>query len=351
MTKEKFICMKLFMCYHPDDIDRFQIRSLVEWIENHLPLKVIYFWHRENQISQTLDAYYNFNMMNSDIIMVFCSESLNQHSVIMHQIDLAAAMQKTLLPVFDNWEFVPKNLRSIQNITYTPKQIENFRNIVFNFLSHHSSLILPEPNISTLSEGEIQAFLENAKAIQLQSVNNQNLKPNSKLWIKMGLFYAKIKELLHAEIAFRMALQLSPQEPLVWQKTIQFMQNLKKDTSELEWLYSKALELNSTDTKMWIGFGEFYQKNKLDYAKAEKCYRKAVESNSKSAETWLKLAEIFKTSINNKQDSERCYRNVLEMNPQNVDAWINLGNLIYVAKKKLDDALECFSKARQYLTK
>jgi tetratricopeptide (TPR) repeat protein len=373
--------LKLFVLYDPKDLERFQIPSFVEWIEKRLPLEEIFVYQRENQSVITADSYLTMNMANFDVILIFCSENLIQNQIAKFQIDNIYSLDKKMIPIFDNWDHIPPILRQVQNVEYTPKAQENFRNIIYNLLSSHPSITLPAIDLSLLPENERQTFLQNVSAIKQQTVNEKGQKVNPKIWVKLGLFLEKIRDDIRTEMSYRTAILLNPQEIIAWKALVNFMQNVKKDYSELEWFYAKYLELNSKDSTMWIGLGDFLRLKKWDMSKAEKCYRKAVEANPASADAWMRLGMAFKsrnaaeaelcfqkaidvspndpalwTALGNakfeiskkNQEAEACYNKALEIDPTFGWAWVSLGNFLYVVKQDLQETFRCYSKAREF---
>ena len=192
-----------------------------------------------------------------------------------------------------------------------------------------------------LPADELQAIAEVLRAI----FKDPGKKYNSILYFYYGLFLMLTSSYVEAEIAYRKAIELSPNYAYPWNDLGYLLQNHLSRYDEAEEAYRKAIELSSNYAYPCDNLGDLLKDHLNRYNEAEQAYRKAIEIDSKDAYAWKCLGNLLQDHLNRYDEAEEAYRKAIKIDPKDAYVWKLLGNLLQDYLNRYDEAEEAYRKA------
>jgi len=120
--------MKIFISYAADDLDKFNIPKIARELEKETDIEQVFYWHRDNQSSQSIVDYMEKSIEKADIIMVFCSEISLESAPVKTELQMALYLNKNTIPVFDRIDHVPLMLKIKRGVKFNSNDFELFFN-------------------------------------------------------------------------------------------------------------------------------------------------------------------------------------------------------------------------------
>jgi tetratricopeptide (TPR) repeat protein len=167
------------------------------------------------------------------------------------------------------------------------------------------------------------------------------LRGNAHDFASQGLCFYQLKQNERALISYDKAIEIDPDNDLVWNLRGVALRGLKE--YELALIsYKKAIEIDPDNFSHWIARGDISKKLK-QYKDALFSYGKALEINSESLRSWNNKAEILLTIKQYKKSLFSC-NEALKIKSNSILALIIQGNALE-GLKRYEEALDSYEKA------
>lgn len=195
--------------------------------------------------------------------------------------------------------------------------------------------------------------LEDAAELYLKA---NKIVPEVKFWLRRGRILSKLGQDKEASSCYDEAIELSDNDPHVWESKGDFYEHLKKYKDALI-CYEKAIELDPDNKHLWFSrltLFEFYNYNQ---EKNLECYDKLIELNPNDAYYWVGKAEALLKdrdafipngpivgSTEDYEKSLKCIDKAVELDPKNLRYQLMKGTLLEKLEK-YEEALMSYDRA------
>jgi Flp pilus assembly protein TadD len=145
-----------------------------------------------------------------------------------------------------------------------------------------------------------------------------------------------------AEKAYREAIQIDPEQTLVWS----LLGSLLADNGrfeEAEQAFREVVKLNPQDENGWGSLGLVLGRKLKRYDDSVYALQKAVEITPKNAEFWHNLGLALERS-GKFEEAEKAFREAIRLEKKPVYALANLGRLL-ICQDKNEEGEKCFREA------
>lgn len=162
-------------------------------------------------------------------------------------------------------------------------------------------------------------------------------------WATIGMGFFERRELEKSISAFNEALRLEPNAVESW-FNMGVSYSAKGDIEGALRCYLRSLFLAPGNPKVRCNLGAVYfQNNQFEHA--EQCFRAAIELDHGYARAWDNLGATL-SALNKLPEAEKACRKATELKPDYPDAWFKLGTILYQLEE-YPKAREAFEKTRQ----
>ena len=153
------------------------------------------------------------------------------------------------------------------------------------------------------------------------------------------------KDHKEAEIYYKKALDLDPNDANINGNYANFLTDIKKDHKEAEIYYKKALELDPNDANINGNYANFLTDIKKDYEEAEIYYKEALELDPNDANNNCNYAIFLNDIKKDYEEAEIYYKKALELDPNDANINGNYANFLKKIKKDYEEAEIYYKKA------
>jgi len=94
--------MKVFISYATEDLLRFRILEMVDFLESQDDIERVFYWDRDCDSSKTIIAFMEETIEICDKVVFICSEDSKRSVPVRKEIEMAIYLNKSLVPVFKN---------------------------------------------------------------------------------------------------------------------------------------------------------------------------------------------------------------------------------------------------------
>ncbi|MBD3351611.1 MAG: TIR domain-containing protein [Candidatus Lokiarchaeota archaeon] len=251
MENNKHNRKKIFISYETTDVDRFQIKKLVEMLEEQSDIvEKVYYWQRDTRLGEDFKDYMKDRIKKSDIVLFFCSENALQSRPVLQEIDYTEAYDKNPIPIYEDRQFIPEEIKSRRGLEFDDTHLRQFLDRLLMSLSGTTStgglgenidpLLLKKYNMYiTLGDNEFkqthygEALSEYKKAVNV--AENELYEPNKIL--KAKELIKKTEALKNAEESYHTLENRAKMvaEQRKWSEAEDIWKQIKSLSSEFGW--------------------------------------------------------------------------------------------------------------------
>lgn len=186
----------------------------------------------------------------------------------------------------------------------------------------------------------IKCLVEREKPKELEAVEAEIVE-----LLKEGKDLEKVNKLEEAEHVYRKALELEPENALVWGYLGKLLHEDLERYEEAEEAYRRAVELKPDFHWAWEQFGLLLHKHLGRYEEAEKAYRRAAELGPTCFVVWEHLGQLLHKHLHRYDEAESAYRTAIRLKPDSDWAWGHLGLLLRDEFERYEEAEDAYRKA------
>jgi Flp pilus assembly protein TadD len=150
----------------------------------------------------------------------------------------------------------------------------------------------------------------------------------ARVWYEEGVLLEEEGEYAEAEVAYRRAIELDPNDALPWNGLGILLTDKLSRHEEAEAAYRRAIELDPTNALPWYNLGILLTDTLQRHEEAEAAYRRAIELDPTNALPWNGLGILLTDTLQRHEEAEAAYRRAIELDPNDALPWNNLGNLL-----------------------
>lgn len=163
-------------------------------------------------------------------------------------------------------------------------------------------------------------------------------------WATIGLGYFEKRQMDQAIESFNEALRLEPNAVESWfNMGVAYAE--KGDTEGALRCYLRALFLSPENSKVRCNLGAVYFQNS-QFSHAEQCFRKAIEINPDYARAWDNLGATL-SARGDLVEAEAACRKAIEIKPDYAEAWFKLGTILF-QQDRAQEAREAFEQSMSF---
>lgn len=151
-------------------------------------------------------------------------------------------------------------------------------------------------------------------------------KFNSVCYTDWGVFLSLNGFPDKAEQAYRKAIELDPEDSLIWISLGLLLHTHMNRFDEAEDAYRKAVEIDPKFTLAWYGLGCLLNFQNR-FTEAEEACRRAIDLDPNYAKAWNGLGNLLKDQLDRPEEAETAYRKAIELDD---DATVPRANLAYL---------------------
>lgn len=177
------------------------------------------------------------------------------------------------------------------------------------------------------------------QALDIDPENTRNLG-NYALFLKN-----ERNDMKKADEYYKKAVDTDPKNAHTLGNYALFLYEEKKDMVKVEEYYQRAITSDPKNAILLGNYATFLYEGKKDMAAAEEYYQRAIKADPRNTDILSNYALFLK---NEKQDmtcAEEYYKKAIEANPKNVIALSNYANFLYEEKKNMTAAEEYYQRA------
>jgi Ras-related protein Rab-11A len=136
--------MKLYFSYASEDIESFHLTDIINAIEQDNATNRVFYWTRECEDGISHIDYMTEKVLESDCIIVFCSQHSKQSITVNQEIGMALATKKKIVPIFRDFDSdVHNNLKDRRGVKFDDSddlKFQNFMNDLYFLLTNKKLL-------------------------------------------------------------------------------------------------------------------------------------------------------------------------------------------------------------------
>eukprot|EP01039_Chlorochromonas_danica_P009067 gene9067-10006_t len=136
------------------------------------------------------------------------------------------------------------------------------------------------------------------------------------------------KDLVGAEDQYKQAILTNPSNAEAVGSYASFLHGVLRRTSEAEALYQQACQLDDTHANNLCNYGLFLSEERQDYEGAEKKYRRVLEIHPHHANTLYNYAVLLDSHLGRKGEAAALYRTAIKQEAKHAYALYNLAVLL-----------------------
>jgi len=143
------------------------------------------------------------------------------------------------------------------------------------------------------------------------------------------------------------ALEQFPKTDWLWNNFTHFLNDLKKDFTDLDMYFQKALTVNPDHAVNNGNYGLFLEQIKKDYEQAEKYYLKSLQIEPDNANINNNYGSFLDQIKKDYEQAEKYYLKALQIEPENASINGNYGLFLHQIKKDYEQAEKYYLKTLQ----
>lgn len=116
--------MKVFISYATEDLLRFRIPEMVDFLESQDDIERVFYWDRDCDSNKTIIAFMEETIQICDKAVFICSEDSKRSVPVRKEIEMAVYLDKSLVPIFKNIDDVTLSLKPHRGLEFDE---ENFQ--------------------------------------------------------------------------------------------------------------------------------------------------------------------------------------------------------------------------------
>ncbi|MBD3350253.1 MAG: TIR domain-containing protein, partial [Candidatus Lokiarchaeota archaeon] len=158
----------VFISYATSDAPRFQISKIAETLTNYNEIEDVLYWQED--MHDNIIKFMNDNLGKCDVFLLFCSPNALRSSPVEKEWTAADALNKPIIPVFSNKNYIPPLLSSrlgieIFDVFDIPGNVEKLYDLILKKYVPKESSTIPimfkyKNNSETVMGKKKGAFIE-----------------------------------------------------------------------------------------------------------------------------------------------------------------------------------------------
>lgn len=112
----------IFISYATKDSEDFNIQEIAKGLSNYKEIENVLYW--QEHMNDNIIKYMNDNLAKCDVMLLFCSENALNSLPVEKEWTAADALNKPIIPVFSNLNYIPPLLSSRLGVQFNFKDID-----------------------------------------------------------------------------------------------------------------------------------------------------------------------------------------------------------------------------------
>ena len=134
----------IFISYASEDLNRFRIPEIADYLESQPEIRKVYYWERDNDSSQTLVEYMEESILNSDIILIVSSQHSLTSTPVKKETEFALINNIRIIPIFQDIEKVRPFIRIYRGVEFNNYHFNQFLDNLMFIIKGNASSTLPQ---------------------------------------------------------------------------------------------------------------------------------------------------------------------------------------------------------------
>lgn len=160
--------LTVFISYASEDLNRFKIPKIANYLESQPEIQKVYYWERDNNSSQRLVEYMEESILNSDIFIAISSQHSLTSAPVKKETEFADYNEKRIIPIYENIKNVRPFIRIHRAVEFKNNNFNEFLDNLKLIIKGDSSSVLPQ---RSNRESEIQILFEKLKILVTKLFN------------------------------------------------------------------------------------------------------------------------------------------------------------------------------------